>query len=527
MKNILFILVMVLPAIWLQGNVTESISKQVGVNVAQSFNDQDGVIVSENSSKQDGKGKAALNTCSDEVFLRRTYLVLTGRLPKAEKAEQFLTSVKHDKRALLIDSLLDSEEYVRYMVMRWGDILRIKSEFPSNLWPNGVQAYNRWVYEQINTNVPYTEFVRRLLLSSGSNFRSPAVNFYRAFLKKTPENIYQNINVLFLGNRNCNDEGAACFEQLKYKPTKEWKEEIIYIDTEYKARKRSVKLADNTQLPLNEGEDWRTAYVDWLTHPSNQQFAAVMTNRLWYWVFGKGIVNEPDDWGAHNPPFDTALLDKLTRQFIASGYDTKALLKLILNSELYQDGGNVAAQQLQREGMNSTQQLPAKATFTAQRLPAEVLVDALADVTGISDEYRSRVPEPFTYYPAGTRSVDLGDATVSSSALELFGRVSRDVSLESQRNSTLTARQLLYLMNSRELEERIRKSPVLNELSKQHPNIPALCRAITLMTLSRFPTQQEIDVYREYAKTNKLSLRNLATDILWTQLNSIEFLYNH
>ncbi len=348
MKNILFILVMVLPAIWLQGNVTVSISKQVGVNVAQSFNDQDGVIVSENSSKQDGQGKAALNTCSDEVFLRRTYLVLTGRLPKAEKAEQFLTSVKHDKRALLIDSLLDSEEYVRYMVMRWGDILRIKSEFPSNLWPNGVQAYNRWVYEQINTNVPYTEFVRRLLLSSGSNFRSPAVNFYRAFLKKTPENIYQNINVLFLGNRNCKDEGAACFEQLKYKPTKEWKEEIIYIDTEYKARKRSVKLADNTQLPLNEGEDWRTAYVDWLTHPSNQQFAAVMTNRLWYWVFGKGIVNEPDDWGAHNPPSDKALLDKLTRQFIASGYDTKALLKLILNSELYQDGGNVAAQQLQR-----------------------------------------------------------------------------------------------------------------------------------------------------------------------------------
>lgn len=548
MKNIFYVLVMLFPAIWLWGNVPENASVQDGVNVPESINAPDAVNVPESISKQDGAGKAALNKCSDEVFLRRTYLVLTGRLPKAEKAEQFLTATQPDKRALLIDSLLDSEEHVRYMVMRWGDILRIKSEFPSNLWPNGVQAYNRWVYEQINTNVPYNEFVRRLLLSSGSNFRSPAVNFYRAFLKKTPDNIYQNINVVFLGKRNCKDEGAACFEQLKYKSTKEWKEEIIYIDTEYKARKRAVKLADNTQLPLKEGEDWRKAYVDWLTHPSNQQFAAVMTNRLWYWVFGKGIVNEPDDWGAHNPPSDKALLDKLTRQFIASGYDTKALLKLILNSEQYQYGGKLtdqevaagesmnaqqvtnvhsATQKLQREGVNSTQQLPAKATFTAQRLPAEVLVDALADVTGISDEYRSRVPEPFTYYPAGTRSVDLGDATVSSSALELFGRVSRDVSLESQRNSTLTARQLLYLMNARELEERIRKSPVLNELSKQHQNIPALCRAITLMTLSRFPTKQEIDIYREYAKTNKLSLRNLATDILWTQINSIEFLYNH
>jgi len=511
MKNIFYFLLMLLPLLSLSGNEPVTPVKALSQQTP--------------------------NTCSDEVFLRRTYLVLTGRLPKAAKAEQFLLANQSDKRALLIDSLLDSEEYVRYMVMRWGDILRIKSEFPSNLWPNGVQAYNRWVYEQINTNVPYTEFVRRLLLSTGSNFRSPAVNFYRAFLKKTPENSYQNINVLFLGNRNCTDEGAACFEQLKYKSTKEWKEEIIYIDSEYKARKRAVKLADNTLLPLKEGEDWRKGYVDWLTHPSNQRFAEVMVNRLWFWVVGKGIVNEPDDWGPHNPPSDKALLDKLTRQFIASGYDTKALLKLILNSEQYQAGGTIVKQQMPAGGTfdghrvavagGTSQQMPAEVAFVAQRLPAEVLVDALADVTGISDEYRSRVPEPFTYYPVGTRSVDLGDATVSSSALELFGRVSRDVSLESQRNSTLTARQLLYLMNARELEERIRKSPVLNELIKQHQNIPALCRAITLMTLSRFPTKQELEIYREYAKTNKLSLRNLATDIVWTQINSIEFLYNH
>ena len=217
-----------------------------------------------------------------------------------------------------------------------------------------------------------------------------------------------------------------------------------------------------------------------------------MTNRLWFWVFGKGIVHEPDDWGTHNPPSNKILLDYLTNQFIASGYDTKALLKLILNSGIYQS-------KHAPEGL-----------FVAQRLPAEVLVDALADLTGISDEYRSRVPEPFTYYPKGTRSVDLGDATVSSSALELFGRVSRDVSLESQRNSTLTARQLLYLMNARELEDRIRKSIILTELCKQQKNIPDLCRAITLMTLSRFPTNEEITLYRQYAQEHKLSLRNLA-----------------
>ena len=447
--------------------------------------------------------------CSDEVFLRRTYLVLTGRLPKANKAEQFLQSVSPAKKSLLIDSLLDSEEYVSYTVMRWGDILRIKSEFPSNLWPNGVQAYNRWLYEQVSANVPYDEFVRRLLLSQGSNFRSPAVNFYRAFLKKTPENIYQNVNILFLGDRNSKDEGAICFEQIKYKSTKEWKEEIIYLDLEQKAKKKTVEISDNNNIRLLEGEDWREAYTDWLTNPQNRRFAEVMTNRLWFWVFGKGIVHEPDDWGTHNPPSNKILLDYLTNQFIASGYDTKALLKLFLNSGIYQS-------KHAPEGF-----------FMAQRLPAEVLVDALADLTGISDEYRSRVPEPFTYYPQGTRSVDLGDATVSSSALELFGRVSRDISLESQRNSTITARQLLYLMNARELEDRIRKSNTLTELCKQQKNIPDLCRAITLMTLSRYPTNEEITLYRQYAQEHKLSLRNLASDIMWTQINSIEFLYNH
>ncbi len=447
--------------------------------------------------------------CGDEVFLRRTFLVLTGRLPKSDKAVQFLQSVHPEKRALLIDSLLDSDEYVRYVVMRWGDILRIKSEFPSNLWPNGVQAYNRWLYEQISANVPYDTFVRNLLLSQGSNFRSPAVNFYRAFIKKIPENIYQNIQLLFLGERTTPFEGAACFDQISYKTTKEWKEEIIYLDYAQKPRKKTVKLSNNKSIQLQPGEDWRKQYTEWLTDKQNRRFAAVMANRLWYWVFGKGIVDEPDDWGAHNPPSNKALLDYLTDQFIASGYDTKALLKLILNSGVYQSSHAPAG------------------FYIAQRLPAEVLIDALADLTGIADEYRSRVPEPFTFYPKDTRAIDLGDATVSSSALELFGRVSRDVSLESQRNNTLSARQLLYLMNARELEERIRKSNALSELCKQEKDIPGVCRAITLMTLSRFPTDEEMLLYRQYAQKNKVSVRQLASDILWMQINSIEFLYNH
>ena len=138
---------------------------------------------------------AASDICSDEVFLRRVYLTATGALPTPNEAIKFLDSEKPNKREVLINHLLNSELHLRYMQMHWGDILRIKSEFPSNLWPNGVQAYNRWIYEHLMNNTPYDQMVRELLISEGSNFRSPAVNFYRGFQKRNPENFYKNINL--------------------------------------------------------------------------------------------------------------------------------------------------------------------------------------------------------------------------------------------------------------------------------------------------------------------------------------------
>lgn len=173
---------------------------------------------------------AASSGCSDEVFLRRLYLTVTGALPTTQQTVKFLDSKDANKREKLVDDVIESELALKYMQMRWGDILRIKSEFPSNLWPNGVQAYNRWVYEQLLNNVPYNKMVHDLIVSQGSNFRAPAVNFYRGFQKRSPENVYANINLLFLGNRNCKDNGYLCFSQVSFKSTKEWKEEIIYLD---------------------------------------------------------------------------------------------------------------------------------------------------------------------------------------------------------------------------------------------------------------------------------------------------------
>ena len=447
--------------------------------------------------------------CSDEVFLRRAYLTVTGALPTPQQAVEFLEDQSSNKREVLIDKLLESELGLKYMQMRWGDILRIKSEFPSNLWPNGVQAYNRWIYEQLMNNVPYDKMVRSLLLSTGSNFRSPAANFYRGFQTRNSKNIYDNINLLFLGNRECYDNGNICFSQIKYKSTKEWKEEIIYLDIHKRAPYNQIELGDDTTFYLRQDSDWREPYVMWLTSPNNRRFAEVMVNRMWFWVFGKGIVHEPDDWRDDNPPSDPELLKELTDYFLAQNFDMRAMMKRILLSDKF-----------------NSKAAP-EGDYTPQRLPAEVIVDAMASVTNIWSTYTSRVPEPFTFYPPRTRSTHLGDATVSSSELELFGKVSRDVSLESQRNNAITSRQLLYLMNSSALENRIRKSPTLQKIYIQSANIEQLADNITLLTLSRRATAAEVEMYRQYMEQNQLPMMEVAVDIMWMQINSNEFLYNH
>ncbi len=451
----------------------------------------------------------ASDRCTDEVFLRRAYLTVTGALPTPNQCVEFLDESNPNKREVLIDQLLESELGLKYMQMRWGDILRIKSEFPSNLWPNGVQAYNRWIYEQLLHNVPYDKMVRGLLLSSGSNFRAPAANFYRGFQSRSAKNFYVNINLLFLGNRNCTDNGHICFSQIKFKSTKEWKEEIVYLDIHKKVPYQDIELEDYTILKLRADSDWREGYVSWLTSSKNRRFAEVMVNRMWYWVFGRGIVHEPDDWSASNKPSDPELLGELTDYFLENNFDMRALMKKILLSEQF------------------NAKMAPEGGYVPQRLPAEVIVDAIASVTGVWSTYSSRVPEPFTFYPPRTRATHLGDATVSSSELELFGKVSRDVSLESQRNNSITSRQLLYLMNSSVLERRIRKSPVLQRIYVNSGSLEQIADKITLLTLSRRATAAEKELYKEYMEQTELPLMDVAVDIMWMQINSNEFLYNH
>jgi hypothetical protein len=470
------------------------------------------------------------NLSSDAVFLRRVYLDAIGTLPTAQEAAGFLEDQDPNKRGALIDRLLERHEFADYWAMKWSDLLRVKAEFPINLWPNAAQAYHHWIRAAIAENRPYDRFVRELLTSSGSNFRDPPVNFYRAMQNKEPQAIAQTVALTFMGTRaeNWPPERLAAmagfFSQIGYKETGEWKEEIVYFKplSASAAAPLAIPAAafpDGTPATLTPGRDPRQIFAGWLTAPRNPWFARNAVNRVWSWLLGRGIIHEADDIRAANPPVNPELLAYLERELIASKYDLKHIYRLILNSQTYQ-----------LSSIPRTDRAEGAANFASyplRRLDAEVLADAICQVTGTTETYTSAIPEPFTFIPEEQRSISLPDGSITSAFLELFGRPPRDTGLEAERNNKLTAAQQLHLLNSSHVERKIEQSPKIQDLIRNSKGGQALARELYLTTLSRYPTAAELSVVSAYSQNGKVKPREATIDLAWALINSAEFLYRH
>ncbi|MEI6502973.1 MAG: DUF1553 domain-containing protein, partial [Armatimonadota bacterium] len=421
--------------------------------------------------------------CSDEVFLRRVFIDVIGTLPQPKEVTAFLQDARPDKRAALIEGLLARDEFVDYQTLKWCDLLRVKSEFPINLWPNAVQAYNRWVHDSIRDKKPYDQFARELLTSSGSNFRVAPVNFYRAMQGRDATAIARAVALTFMGVRldgwpeARRAEMANLFSRVAYKKTGEWKEEIVYCDASATTPLK-VTFPDGTTAMISARQDPREAFADWLLAPGNKWFAQALANRTWYWLMGRGIIHEPDDIRPDNPAACPELLALLSKELVNSKYDTRQLFRLILNSRTYQ-----------QSSLTTTDPATDKARFahyTIRRLDAEVLVDALCWLGGNGEEYSSPIPEPFTFIPKSERTIALADGSITSQFLETFGRPSRDTGLESERNNTPSDSQRLYLLNSTAIQKKIENSQRLRELLqgvKGKP--PELVRRVYMNLLSR------------------------------------------
>jgi hypothetical protein len=534
-------------------------------------------------------GIPAADLCSDAVFVRRVYLDTIGTLPTAAQARAFLEDRDPNKRAFLIDRLLARDEFADYWTMKWSDLLRVKSEFPINLWPNAVQAYHRWIRTAIKENMPYDRFVRELLTASGSNFRVPQVNFYRAVQSRTPQALAQAVALTFMGVRPESwppakwDQMAAFFSQITYKSTLEWKEEIVLFDPNHAAAEpppagkvslagagRTPKresdapgdpvphdlsgpavLPDGTEVWLLPDRDPREVFADWLINGKDPWFARTIVNRLWFWLLGRGIIEEPDDIRPDNPPSNPALLAYLERELIASHYDLRHMYRLILNSQIYQlssvpptrgtDTVSASRAGIQDHGqtgdpnddlspLGAHTRAVADANFAfypLRRLEAEVLIDALCQITGTTEQYSSPIPEPFTFIPEDQRSIALADASITSSFLETFGRSPRDTGLESERNNRPTAAQRLHLLNSSHIQRKIEQSANLRFILQNKGSLREAVDELYLTVLSRWPTTAELETIGAYFQTAGGNRRTAAVDLIWALVNSAEFCYRH
>ena len=509
--------------------------------------------------------------CSDAVFVRRAYLDVIGTLPTAREAREFIQDPNtKNKRAVLMNRLLARDEFADYWAMKWGDILRIKAEFPVNLWPNAAQAYHRWVWAALAANQPYDKFARELLTASGSNFRVGPVNFYRAIQNRTPEGIAAAVALTFMGvraeswPRNRQSGMTVFFSQIGYKPTSEWKEEHVFWDplnasalagnsapgraalVEIGQPSNSVARAslptppnralseavfpDGTQIQLPRDRDPREVFADWLITPQNPWFTRSIANRVWAWLVGRGIVHEPDDIRDDNPPSNPALLAYLEQEMVAGHYDLKRFYRLILNSKTYQFSSLSRSNAPQTEAMF--------ASYPLRRLDAEVLIDAINKVTGSTDLYTSPIPEPFTYLPKDKPAIAIADGSITSPFLALFGRSARATGMENERNNKAVPAQWLHLLNSSHIQRKLEAGPRSKVLFDSGRKPADIIEELYLTILSRFPTADELKNAEAYgqappAKTAKPTekaapkKREDWVDLAWSLINSTEFLYRH
>ena len=412
---------------------------------------------------------------SNAVFVRRAYVDLAGRIPTKVEAQGYVFSRSPEKRAELVDELLAGEGFTDYWTMRFCDILRVKSEFPINLWPNAVYVYHRRIREFVHADEPWDRFARALLTATGSDFRDAEANFLRATAQRTPEGYAEVAVRTFLGwewadlPEELRKELAAVFACVRIKNTREWKEEIVRV----------------------EGDDLRPAFVDRLLGEWRDDFARAFVRRVDYWLLGR---EEPDP--------------EHVKVFVRNGYRLRPLVRAIALSAAYERG-------------------PVTGGFPFRRLDAEVLDDAICDLTDSGHDFQSIAPEPFTFLPKRRRSICVEDGSISSAFLLLFGRPARDAGLLSERNNEVTEKQRLYLFNSGRLFNLLGRIVDGKEYRKQ--TIAEMVQDLYWRFYSRAPSAEERTAVLAHfnALPKGPEKWRFPRDLAWCLLNSREFLYQH
>lgn len=485
------------------------------------------------------------DVCSDADFLRRAYLDAIGVLPTPAETRRFLSDTRPDKRARLIDDLLNRPEYADTWALKWADLLKVEEK---QLDKTGVKVFHAWIRKSMAENKPLNEFARELLASRGSTYKEAPSNYYRAL--RDPQTRSEAFAQVFLGIRmqcaKCHNHPfnqltqndyhqlAAFFPRVQYqilandRRDKLDKHEFVGEQIVFMDRESEVKhpVSGEVLKPrflgahvpvLSEKDDRLILLSHWVAHAENPYFARTQANRIWYWVMGRGIVDPDDDFRQSNPPVNGPLLNALTQDFVAHGFDQKHLIRTIMNSRTYQTSAIPTIDNREDE-TNFSHTL-------VRSLPAEALLDAISQVTG--------VPAAFDDYPAGTRAAQVPSLpslrrkeTLDSGMkfLRQFGKPERLLACSCERSENTTLAQALQMMTG-PLVNRALTEPNnrIGQRLKAGQSNAELLDELFVAALCRMPNDRERSAI--LARVEGAADRRAAwEDVLAALLNSKEFL---
>lgn len=489
--------------------------------------------------------------CDDTVFLRRLYLDLTGRLPTPEQARRFRGSGEPGRRAALIDELLASADFADVQAMRWADLLRVEDK---TLDAKGVQIFYHWIREQVASDRPLNEFAAELIAARGSTYSSPPTNFYRALRK--PEERAEATAQVFLGIRlqcaRCHNHPfdrwtqddyygwTGFFSRIDYKILENRRrdsndkhefdgEQIVFMKEDGETANpgtgqiAALRFLGNEHpqvtTPINDSErDRLLILADWFADPTNERFAASQANRIWFQLFGRGIVDPIDDFRSTNPAVNPPLLKLITDKFVAGGMRVRPLMRLILNSAAWQLASD------ENETNQFDQTLFSHAIPV--RLSAEQMVDSISQVIGVTPAFGGQ--------PAGLRAAQLPGVRngghrysapeIGDRFLRLFGKPDRLQTCECERSTETTLAQTMELVSGEMLSQLLQQQTNrLSALMASDADHRQLIQELWWAALTRAPTEAEVDAMLAHLQSSA-DLRQALEDIIWALVNSNEFL---
>jgi hypothetical protein len=494
--------------------------------------------------------------CSDSEFLRRAYLDALGILPTPVEVRAFLVDSRPDKRAKLIDALLDRPEFIDQWTLFLDDLLQNRRERDHDVrGPKGVRAFHEWIREQVAANRPWNELARDVLTAQGTTTANPAVGYFVVTVGENghAENsdVVSSVAQAFLGTRigcaRCHNHPlerytqddyyhlAAYFSRLKLdrhdplqQPTtlvaRGVPDNVPRVDPVGVWQPRTGQFLkpqtlDRIPTVVKPDEDPRPQLVAWMTDPANEYFSGAMVNRIWKHYLGVGLVEPVDDLRASNPPSNPELWAALNKEFVSHRFDFKHLMRAILNSRTYQLSAST------RPGNAADTRFYSH--FYARRLQAEVLLDALCEATG--------VPEQFDGYAVGVRVGQMPETGLKTYFLPLFGKSERVTACACENKDEITMPQLLHLRNGQTMIYKINDGRGrLNKMLRDKARTDdAVTDELYLATLSR-PAPEDIKervrrgLVENFRKGEEFRSREeVFRDLFWALLNSKVFSFNH